>query len=101
MTLATHVARAQSELEGLMQAVRVAQASGNIQHAQALAAEAGRLGRDLAKVGANHQASGSDPETIQGALTATLRMAQQIGVVAAGGDPDQMPPDATTTDLKA
>lgn len=100
--LATHVLKAQSELEGLMQAVRLAQASGDSQHAQALASEAGRIGRTLARVGADHQAASTNdqPDTIRGELAATLRMARQVGAIAAGGDPDAVP-DQPPTDLKA
>lgn len=85
-----------------MQAVRLAQASGDSQHAQALASEAGRIGRTLARVGADHQAASTNdqPDTIRGELAATLRMARQVGAIAAGGDPDAVP-DQPPTDLKA
>lgn len=97
--LATHVVRAQSELEGLMQAVRLAQASGDAAHAQALASEAGRIGRTLARVGGDHPVTG-DADTIQGELAATLRMARQVGAIASGGDPDAVP-DEPIADLEA
>jgi hypothetical protein len=100
--LATHVLKAQSELEGLMQAVRLAQASGDSQHAQALASEAGRIGRTLARIGADHQAvsTNDQPDTITGELAATLRMSRQVAAIAGGGDPDQVS-DEPPTDLKA
>lgn len=102
VALATRVLRAQSQLEGLMQIVRMAQASGDGQHALALASEAGRIGRGLARLGGSGQAEAAEAESIHGQIAVALRLARQVGAVAAGRRAEDAPdmPDPTT-DLKA